>query len=52
MKFVKIFSQIDEEKSNKFPFVFLLICYWIGSYDDLGHKVISRLQSEDFFLNG
>ena len=50
MRFVKICSQIDVEKSNKFPFVFLLICYWIGSYDDLGHKVITRLQSEDFIF--
>jgi len=47
MKFNKIFSQIDIKKSNKFPFVFLFICYWIDTYYNLGNKVIRRLQLED-----
>ena len=50
MKFIKFFSKIDDEKSNKFPFVFLFFCYWIGTYYDLGYKVIRGLQSEDLIV--
>ncbi len=50
MQFNKFFSHIDKEKSNKFPFVFLFICYWIDTYYNLGNKIIRRLQIEDFII--
>ena len=50
MQFSKFFSQIDIERSNKFPFVFLFICYWIDTYYNLGNKVIRRLQFEDSII--
>ncbi len=50
MQFNKFFSHIDKEKSNKFPFVFLFICYWIDTYYNLGNKIIRRLQIEDSII--
>ncbi len=47
MQLNKLIPNIDKKQSNKFPFIFLCICYWIDTYYNLGNKVIRRLQFED-----
>ena len=43
----KLLSYIDKGQSDKFPFIYLFICYWVNTYYDLGHVIIKLLQLED-----
>ena len=47
MKFKKSLISFEKKVSNKFPFIFLFLCYWLNTYAVLGSKILVYLSSED-----